>query len=410
MKLQVLFYLLLFMLGSEVLAQTSDQLPAVSGKDSIMNTHQADSIRQVDLVDYVIRIFKIKDSDEKRDNTKVKFSLFPTTSTTSGDRTLVTSFNAAFLLGDIKNTNISTVYFYPYIAFNGQFGIQLTSNIWTKANNWNFVGEYFALNYPQSTWGLGGNSSSEKETLVNSKHLRFHQNALIGVYPHLAVGLGYSYDRHYNIYIDEADLEKLNNEAIPVDTFNTISSGITLPLIFDNRNSPINAQRGEFFSATYSFFGTKLGSDDSYQSLFLDFRKYFTLPYKYSPVLAFRSYYWTLTKGFSPYFDLPSNRWEPATGSASRGIQKGRYRSNAMLYFESEYRFGISQNGLWGGVIFANVLSPSEFDTQNFQYWHPAGGLGLRLKLNKYSRTNVACDLGVSKGYVSVYLNIGEAF
>jgi outer membrane protein assembly factor BamA len=409
MKYLLLLLIFFLCLRTVTLSQPTDNTPLRTSPDSLKIAHP-DSIRQVDLVDYVVRIFNIKDSGQKRDSTKVKFSLFPTTSTTAGDRMLVTSFNAAFLLGDIKNTNISTVYFYPYIAFNGQFGIQLTSNLWLKENSWNFVGEYFALNYPQNTWGLGGNSSSENETLVNSKHLRFHQNAMIGVHPHVAIGLGYSYDRHYDIYVDEAYLEKITNESVPLDTFNTISSGLTLPAIYDNRNSPINAQRGEFFSATYNFFSTMLGSDNSYQSLFLDFRKYFSLPFKYSPVLAFRSYYWSLTKGNSPYFDMPTNRWEPASGSASRGIPKGRYRSNALLYFESEYRFGISQNGLWGGVVFADVLSASEYKTQNFQYWHPAGGVGVRLKLNKYSRTNVALDFGMSKGFYSVYLNIGEAF
>jgi len=410
MKYLFFFFILFLCTHWAATAQSIENNAPKAENDSIKSIQKSDSIRQVDLVDYVIRIFKIKDSDKKRDNTKVKFSLFPTTSTTSGDRALVTSFNAAFRLGEKENTNISTVYFYPYIAFNGQFGIQLTSNIWTRENDWNFVGEYFALNYPQSTWGLGGNSSDENEILINSKHLRFHQNVMIGVRPHFATGLGYSYDRHYNIYVDEVDLDKIINNEVPVDTFNTISSGLTWPAIYDNRNSPINAQRGEFFSATYNFFSTMLGSDKSYQSLFLDFRKYITLPYKFSPVIAFRSYYWTLTKSVSPYLDLPANRWEPASGSASRGIQKGRYRSNALLYFESEYRFGISQNGLWGGVVFANVLSPSEWETQNFQYWHPAGGFGVRLKLNKYSRTNVAFDLGVSKGFAGVYLNIGEAF
>jgi outer membrane protein assembly factor BamA len=410
MKLKILVPLFLLILGSEVLAQTSDQVLTTAKRDSIRSAHQLDSIRQVDLVDYLVRIFKIKNSEQKRDNNKVKFSLFPTTTTTTADRTVVTSFNAAFLLGDIKNTNISTVYFYPYIAFNGQYGIQLTSNIWLNRNSWNFVGEYFALNYPQYTWGLGGNSPDESETLINFKHIRFYQNAMKGIFPHIALGLGYSYDRHFNIHIDDESMTNAINHGIPVDTFNTISSGIALPAIFDNRNNPINSKRGWLLNSTYYFFLPALGSDDAYQSLFLDLRRYFTLPVRRSPVLAFRSYYWTITKGMAPYLDLPANRWEPATGSASRGIQKNRYRSNAMLYFESEYRFGISKNGLWGGVLFADVLSASEYQTQNFRYWHPAGGAGVRLKLNKYSGTNVGFDVGASKGFASVYLFIGEAF
>ena len=97
-------------------------------------------------------------------------------------------------------------------------------------------------------------------------------------------------------------------------------------------------------------------------------------------------------------------------GSSSRGIRQNRYRSNALLYFESEYRFGITANGFLGGVLFASVTSASEYETQQFKYWHPSAGTGIRLKFNKYSNTNVTFDFGFSKEFASVYLNIGEAF
>lgn len=81
-----------------------------------------------------------------------------------------------------------------------------------------------------------------------------------------------------------------------------------------------------------------------------------------------------------------------------------------MLFFESEYRFNITQNGFVGGVLFANTTSASEYDTQHFKQWQPALGTGVRLKFNKYTKVNVALDFGISKDYTSVYLNIGEAF
>jgi hypothetical protein len=39
-----------------------------------------------------------------------------------------------------------------------------------------------------------------------------------------------------------------------------------------------------------------------------------------------------------------------------------------------------------------------------------AGGGGLRLKLNKFSRTNIVLDYAFSNGYQTYYLNIGETF
>jgi outer membrane protein assembly factor BamA len=373
-------------------------------KDTYYIYKNNDSIKQVDGIDYLLKLFKINKSQEKIENKKVNFSFFPVDTKNAGGRVLVSSFNATFLLGEKENTNISTVYLIPYISFNNQFGIELYPTIWLKKNSWNFVGEYFILNFPQDTWGLGGDSQSNNETLIDGKHIRFHQNILKGILPNLAIGLGYQFDQHY-------DLEAPNNNTNYIEEINnkTISSGISFPIVYDNRKNINNPQQGMYSSLTYLYNDTSLGSDTKWQSLFFDVRKYFSIPYARS-VLAFRSYYWTILSGETPYFDLPSTRSEPGTSSSSRGVQKNRYRSNAMLFFETEYRFNITQNGFLGGVVFANTTSASEYDTQNFVHWQPAVGAGIRLKFNKYTKVNVAFDFGISKDYASVYLKIGEVF
>ena len=127
-------------------------------------------------------------------------------------------------------------------------------------------------------------------------------------------------------------------------------------------------------------------------------------------ILALRSYYWTILKGETPYLDLPATNWAPAAGISGRAFQSGRYRSNAMLYFEGEQRHQVTVNGLLGVVAFLNISSASEFDTQHFRDWQAGGGLGLRIKFNKYSNSNIAVDLGFSQNYWGVWVNIGEMF
>jgi outer membrane protein assembly factor BamA len=378
--------------------------------DSLYRALMADSIMQVDLIDYLNKVFKVKDLAEKRVQKKIHFSLFPSTSGISGDKTVFTSFNVAFLLGDLSNTNVSNIYFYPYIGFGGQYGFQLQPNIWLRRNSWHFIGDYFMLNYPQYTWGPGGNSSDENKTMIDYNHLRVHQSALKGIWPHFSAGIGYAYDYHNDITIEETAYSEEVIGYLPEPIDQSGSSGITLPILYDSRRNALNAQQGFMASFTYSFYDPVFGSDDRWQSIFYDMRKYFHIPGTKHNILALRSYYWTILSGTPPYLDLPSNRWEPISGSASRGIKQNRYRSNAILYFESEYRFGITKNGLIGGVVFANITAPSQYETQNFLYWHPAAGTGIRLKFNKFSNTNVAFDFGFSKGFASVYLNIGEAF
>jgi hypothetical protein len=410
MKKLLLALLVVYGANFSLFSQKADSDSIIPLSDSLVPGTKADTVRQTDLVDFLVRIFKIKDSEERRNERKIRFSLFPTRSAASGDKTVFTSFNLAFLLGDLKDTKVSNIYFYPYIGFGGQYGFQIQPNIWLKRNSWNFIGEYFILNYPQNTWGLGGNSQEENLTLIDYDHIRIHQNFMKGIFPNFSVGLGYAYDKHYNIKVEESGYSDVITGYMPEDKDYTVSSGITVPFMFDLRNNQLNPQNGFMASLTYSFYDPIFGSDSRWQSLFIDSRKYFRLPGVKPKILALRGYYWTIISGNPPFLDLPANRWEPVPGSVSRGIRQNRYRSNAMLYFETEYRFGITANGLLGGVVFANVTSASDYNTQKFNYWHPAAGTGIRLKFNKYSNTNVTLDFGFSKEFASVYVNIGEAF
>lgn len=399
MKLKIIF-LCFFLAAFDAFSQN---------RDSYFFYTKTDSVNQVDMIDYFRKIFKPKNEINSLDNKrKIQFSLFPTESNFVGGRALVTTFNVTFMMGDKSDTNLSNVYFIPYISFNGRYGFELYPTIWLKKNSWNFVGEYFILNYPQDTWGLGGNTPSSNKTLIDYKQIRAHQSTLKGIFPNLAVGLGFQYDKHYDISLPDST-PAFDSIALPTPNSTSVSAGLVLPIVFDSRKNTLNAKQGFYGSFNYRYNSTVLGSDDNWSSVFIDLRKY--VPFKNSrSVLAFRTYYWSIVSGKVPYLDLPSNNWEPESGTSSRGIEQNRYRSNANVYFESEYRFVITNNGLIGGVLFANVVSASQYDTQNFQYWHPATGFGFRVKFNKYNDVNVDLDFGFSKDYFGFYLNIGEMF
>ena len=82
-----------------------------------------------------------------------------------------------------------------------------------------------------------------------------------------------------------------------------------------------------------------------------------------------------------------------------------------MIDAEMEYRIQLTRNGLFGMVVFANFESFSNIGTWNFPEIAPAGGIGLRVKLNKYSRTNIAIDYGWGRqGSHGFFINLGEAW
>jgi len=374
------------------------------------SAQERDTISQVDVVDYLVRIFNIKNSEQRRDNRKIRFSFFPVETGSTGGRALVTAFNLSFVTGEKKNTNVSSVYFIPYLSFSNQFGFIIRPSIWLNGNSWYFNGEWFMLRYPQYSWGTGGNSPEEHKTLISYDHIRIHQNVLKGLPANFALGPGYALDHHYNISVEENEEGREIGAYTPGSKSNTTSSGLTFSFVYDRRYNLNNPPHGGYVNMLWRYNSEAFGGNNEWGSLYLDCRKYFSLSRQRQSIIALRGYYWTIISGTVPYLDLPSNGWEPGLGMAARGLQQNRYKSNAFLYFESEYRFDIMNNGFLGGVVFANITGPSDYQTQHFSYWHPAGGCGLRMKLNKYSRTNVTLDYGMSKEFWTVYVGIGETF
>ena len=369
----------------------------------------ADSVKQKDLVDIIFGSKREVQLNKQRSERKVYFSILPASvSPAGGGRAVITAVNAAFYLGTPASTNLSNVYIIPVTDFSMRYGLYVKPTLWSPNNRWNFIGDYRIAYFPQYTWGLSGNTQTTDRTLINSNYFRIYQNALLKVANHLFVGPGFAIDHYYNIA--ETEIENtghLDKYEIP-NTGSSFTSGMTFTVAYDLRKNQLNPKQGGYLLTTVRVNSPVFGSDFNQQSLFVDGRKY--LPIGSNDFLCFRSFYWTVLKGSTPYLDLPSVAWVPASGIAARGLQTGRFRSNAMLYGEAEQRFRLTPNGLFGAVVFANVTSVSEFSSQQFKYWHAGAGFGLRLKFNKYSDANLALDLGFSDNFWSAWINLGEVF
>jgi hypothetical protein len=174
----------------------------------------------------------------------------------------------------------------------------------------------------------------------------------------------------------------------------------------DNTSNP---EGGFFASVKYRFNAILFCNTGSWNKWFFDMRKYQTLSKVNHQVLAFWSFWWTVGGSNIPYLDLPGTIWVAYTRSG-RGFNQGGYSSDKQLYLEAEYRSDLRKNGLLGFVLFSNIQSFSEFKTNNYVYWHPAFGTGLRIKLNKYSKTNIVLDYAISKEYKTYFVNISETF
>jgi hypothetical protein len=379
------------------------------------NASKSDTARQTDLIDIAKGLFHIKPGKirEQKDQ-KIYFSLLPIGSSVPGGsgRALITATTAGIYLGPRRTTNLSSATFAPYWNFHGRFGLPLRTSIWFPGNTRTIQGDTRFLVYPQFTWGLGSNYGNNDKLLVDYKYIRFYQSLLNRVRSYFFAGLGYNLDYHFNINTADSLVDLKTYTGYPYGTgSNSFSSGVTINLLYDTRNNSLNPLPGSYGNVIYRVNPRFLGSNDNWHSLYVDLRKYVSLdpanPYQQNK-LAFWSYLWTVLNKNSPYLDLPNIGGDPYNRSG-RGIDQNRYRGKTLFYLETEYRRDITQNGLFGFVVFANTNTVSGSGSL-FTSWHPAIGAGLRIKYNKGSNTNIGIDYGMSKGFSSIMLNLGEAF
>ena len=283
------------------------------------------------------------------------------------------------------------------------------ASIWGTDNNYKFVTDLRLEKYPVSTYGLGTGTSNTKEDPLVYSFIRTYFTAYRKIIPNFYIGLGYNLDYHYNI-TEAGNADKtISDYDIYGKTSSSTSSGAVVNLLFDNRRNPVNPLNGGYASILYRDNRTVLGSDNNWTELQFDFRRYFRLSQRSNNILAFWTV-WEFTSGHVPYLDLP-NTASNTYNNEGRGYAEQRFRGRNMLYLEGEYRFGISKNGLLGGVLFSNAQSYTEFKSNRFEKVAPAIGTGLRIKVNKHTNTNVCIDYAAGLyGSRGIFVNLGEVF
>ena len=394
--------------GAETTLKTTADSTRAETKDSSISKN---TVPQKDLSDVLRSILKKPSSPDTLPVTvtsKPVFSVVGAVGYTLQTRLAATiSGNVAFQLTDAKVSTItgSTVY-----TQNKQFYVPVLSSIWTKHDKFNFVGDFRFYKYPQSTFGLGSHSSIEDEDPMDYTYFRFYEYALTKIKGNFFGGVGYILDHRWNISHKGNKNGTVSDYAEYGTSTRTTSSGITLNALYASRDNPINAAKGIYGSLQIRNNFTALGSNSNWKSLILDMRKYFTFPRKSQNVLAFWSYDWLIIKGKPPYLELPSNGWDTYS-CTGRGYIQGRFRGTQMVYFETEYRFRISANGLFGGVVFVNGQSFSREQGSRLETIQPGYGAGIRLKVKKESKTNLCFDYGFGmQGSKGLFISIGEYF
>jgi len=374
------------------------------------DTATVKGIPQKDLPDVIRDLFHGKATPEVDSiTTKPQISVVPAIGYTLVSRlALVLSGNVAFRTG--PDSRVSTIVGSTSYTQNKQFTLPVQTNIWSKDNQWDFVGDYRFLKYPQDTYGLGSSSKMTNVDPMDYFFVRFYEIILRHVSGNFYAGGGYIFDDHYNI----SQAGNKNGEVSDYTRYGTstrtISSGFTFNGLFDSRDNAINPSKGGYVNLEFRTSTKFTGSTADWESIVLDARKYLNIPAGSDNILALWSYDWIVLSGKPGYLDLPSTGWD-ANSATGRGYIQGRFRGTQMVYAESEYRFKLTANGLIGGVVFLNAESLSASQGTKLQAIQPGYGPGLRIKLNKISKTNITIDYGFgSQGSNGLFIDVGENF
>jgi hypothetical protein len=349
-----------------------------------ISKHVADTSRQRDLIDIGKEILKIK-PPQSVDSTgqKIYFSFLPfSTNIPGGGHALITSTTAGFYLGDRENTYMSKLTFTPYTNFAKRFGLPIRSYIWLKENRWVIDGDIRLLKYPHETWGVGKEHHGDQQINLDYTYFRFYQHALKRIHGGLFMGIGYDLDYRMNIKSTN-DTPLADYTAYPYGTdlkAHTISSGLSLNLIYDTRANSINTWSGNYANLQVRLNPTFLGSDQNWKSLFFEIRRYhrLTRDSNRQNMIAIRSFFWTVFDSKAPYLDLPNLGWDPYN-SSGRGFPVSRFRGKSLYYLETEYRRDLTKNGLLGFVAFLNFTTVNGPKNTLFADWNIGTGAGARI-------------------------------
>jgi hypothetical protein len=354
-----------------------------------------------------------------RDARQTSWLRIPFVTSNPGTGTLLGGgVEATFFRGDPSKTHASTVMTSLAASFSGSVVASVRLSLHGAGNRWILLGDNRFERMSQNSYGLGSSSLPSDRFMAGYTLPKVSDVALRRVYKGVYAGVGFHVSSHNNVEpVDTSAPEWVRSEYVQYSRENRFdpngqgSSGVSVNLRFDNRDSSVAASRGEQLAASYrTYYRGFLGGDSKWQEVNLDLRGYRRLGTRH--VLAVWAYSDLVTGGIAPYFDLPATGTDMQARSG-RGYGIGRFRGEQLVYGEVEYRAALTENGLLGFVAFLNTTTVSDRSTGEklFQSMAPGAGAGLRLLADKFSRTRICLDFGFGRnGSRGVYIALQEAF
>ncbi len=271
-------------------------------------------------------------------------------------------------------------------------------------------GQFWYKNMPDNYWGVGYDNgsttpTSDTTTAFDRQWFQINPQFLYQLQGYLYAGV--NLDINYTKGTDAAILVE-NDPYYQQYNDKPFNSGLGLILQYDSRDVPVNAWKGLFANAAYTYYGSYLGGDNEYSILDIDVRHYQNTGRKGSTFA-------TQLRGRFGFGDVPYGEMSQlGTPFDLRGYTWGQYRDESMIFLLAEYRhqFTKSDGSFSKSGAVAWVGGGSIFGVDNTEETNNKGlpnfGVGYRLELQP--RMNLRFDLGFGRETMGIYVNFNEAF
>ncbi len=379
-----------------------------------------------DMINDVLRPKKKLDPNRKRSGITVvpNIAANPTIGFQIGIKAV-----AGRILGRDSTTYMSVAATSASITTKGILYFYFTHNVFTEGNKWNLQGSLVASKSVTPDFGLGigqGTNRSHEDLILvnpdrkayvwNSQYYKFFEKVYRQIGNNFFVGGGIAFEIRRNLTNARKD-----SALTPYEIYNARygfkndhyqANGFLFNVEYITRDNPNRAYKGVYIDAGLRLNQTWIGSSRNALQLTFDFRKYVSLSARNPEhVIAFWSWGSGVVTGAVPFLELPGTGRDPSFRSG-RGYTVGYFKSSQFFYSEAEYRFPITRNKLFSGVVFANAQTANDkVDTKLMQVWQPGAGAGLRILFNKHTRTNLCLDYAFGRyGSKGFFLNLNETF
>ncbi len=261
------------------------------------------------------------------------------------------------------------------------------------------VDHYYGVGYEN-----GLNTPFPDSTRYNRKYFQLMVRPVWKVSRTMYVG--FIYDHNSTTASDVNDHMKKDPDFIKYGSINT-NNGLGLVISYDTRDFAQNAYSGSYASISYSKYGFA-HSDNEYEVLELDYRKFIPLGKKVGRILALnfhaRHAFDNVPYGEMSFVGSPFD---------VRGYRFGRFRDRVINYIIAEYRHKVYGNSklakksgwvVWAGLGSLGSVTGQSFFVNNL----PNFGVGYRFEVQP--RLNVRIDFGIGYKSSGLYFNFQEAY